>query len=165
MKVAIGIGSNLGDRTAEMSAAFDFLRTLDKKARVSRVYESQPQDCPPGSGLFLNAAAVMDWKGGLFDLLGRLQAYEQERGRPSVRDVNAPRPVDLDILFCEDLVLKTPRLTLPHPRIGERHFVLRPLADLEPDFLIPGEAMRLQDKCTALEKSHPGNLCRLIASP
>lgn len=165
MKIAIGIGSNLGDRTAEMAAAFDFLRTLDGKLRVSPVYESQPQDCPPGSGLFLNAVAVMDWRGGLFELLARLQAYERERGRPSVRDTNAPRPLDLDILFCEDLVLKTPKLILPHPRIGERHFVLRPLADLEPDFLIPVEGLRMQDKCSAFEASHPGNLCRPIASP
>ena len=165
MKVGIGIGSNLGDREAEMAAAFDFLRTLDKKVRVSHVYESKPQGCPPGSGLFLNAAAVMDWKGGLFELLGRLQTYERERGRPSVRDVNAPRPVDLDILFCEDLVLNTPRLKLPHPRIGERHFVLRPLADLEPDFLIPAEGLRMQDKCSAFETSHPGDLCRPTASP
>lgn len=165
MKIAIGIGSNLGDRSAEMAAAFVFLRTLDPKARISAVYESQPQDCPPGSGLFFNAAAVVDWKGGLFDLLDRLQAYERERGRPAVRAVNTPRPVDLDILFCEDLVLKTPRLVLPHPRIGERHFVLRPLADLEPDFLIPVEGLRMQDKCSSFEASHPGNLCRRIASP
>ena len=165
MKIGIGIGSNLGDRKAEMAAAMDFLRTLDKTLRVSPIYESQPQDCPPGSEPFLNAVAVMDWKGGLFGLLGRLQAYERERGRPPVREVNAPRPVDLDILFCDDWVLNTPQLILPHPRIGERHFVLRPLADLEPDFLIPMEGVRVQDQCRAFETSHPGDLCHPIASP
>lgn len=164
MKIGVGLGSNLGDREAEMEAAFGFLCTLDPSVRLSPVYESRPQDCPPDSGAFLNAAAVLEWRGGLFGLLDRFQAYEASRGRAAVRPANAPRPVDLDILFCDDLVLGTPRLSVPHPRLGSRHFVLRPLAELVPDFRLPPYGIPVGELCHRFEISHPEEMCRPNAS-
>jgi 2-amino-4-hydroxy-6-hydroxymethyldihydropteridine diphosphokinase len=164
MKVGVGIGSNLGERGGEMAAAFEFLRSLDPSARTSGIYESEPLDCPPGSPKFFNAAAVMSWRGGLFGLLDLFQDYEKVRGRENekARPVNAPRPVDLDLLFCDDLVLSTPRLVLPHPRMVGRDFVLRPLAELEPDFTLPGTGLTVQNLLSRLERNHPGKTCQKI---
>ncbi|MDX6765491.1 MAG: 2-amino-4-hydroxy-6-hydroxymethyldihydropteridine diphosphokinase [Candidatus Methylacidiphilales bacterium] len=162
MKVGVGIGSNLGDRGAEITAAFDFLRVLDPAVRRSRIYESEPLDCPPGSGKFLNAAAVISWSGDLLDLLDRFHAHERERGRAVVRPVNAPRPVDLDLLFAEDYICNTARLVLPHPRMRERDFVLRPLAELEPDFPLPPDGSNVQDLLTRWLHQHGESPCQPI---
>lgn len=143
--LGIGLGSNLGDRWEELRRSMDFLRSLAPEARFSSVYESTPVDCPPGSGLFLNAVAVFPWADDPLELLDRFQAYEQERGRAVVRPVNAPRPIDMDILFWGSERRNTPRLVLPHPRLHERLFVLLPLAELMPDFVLPGQGSPIQD--------------------
>lgn len=153
--VGIALGSNLGDRGEELRRAFDFLCGMDPALRVSRIYESTPVDCPPGSGLFLNAVAVMQVAGEPAALLDRLQEYEIERGRAVVRPVNAPRPIDLDILCWGDRVLRTPRLVLPHPRMHERLFVLLPLQELVPDFRLPGDGRSLQHFIDAA-RARPG---------
>jgi 2-amino-4-hydroxy-6-hydroxymethyldihydropteridine diphosphokinase len=164
MKVGVGIGSNLGERGGEMAAAFEFLRRLDPSVRTSGIYESEPLDCPPDSPKFLNGAAVLNWRGGLFGLLVLFQDYEKARGRENekVRPINAPRPVDLDILFCDDLILSTPRLVLPHPRMVGRDFVLRPLAELEPEFTLPGTGLSVQNLLNRLERNNPGKSCQKI---
>lgn len=153
--IGIGLGSNLGDRGEELRQAFVFLRGIDSAARFSSIYESAPVDCPPGSDFFLNAVALIRHEGDVMELLDRFQAYERERGRAVVRPVNAPRPIDLDILFAGAETCSTPRLTLPHPRMHERLFVLLPLAELLPDFVLPGTGRGIQDSIRALQ-SRPG---------
>jgi 2-amino-4-hydroxy-6-hydroxymethyldihydropteridine diphosphokinase len=141
IRVGIGIGSNLGDRRAWMAKAFAFLRSLDERVKISRIYESCPVDCPEGAGDFLNAAAELGWEGGLESLLDRLQAFESACGRlpAGARGTNQPRTVDLDLLYADDLVIRSERLTLPHPRAGERLFVLMPLAEICPDRRLAGD--------------------------
>lgn len=158
----IGLGSNLGDRGEEVRRAMDFLRTLAPEARCSKVYESTPVDCPPGSGLFLNAVAVLPCTGDPLELLDRFQAYEQARGRAVLRPVNAPRPIDLDILFWGGECRSTPRLTLPHPRLHERLFVLLPLAEVVPDFVLPGPGTDIQDLIHRARQRPGAETCRKI---
>jgi 2-amino-4-hydroxy-6-hydroxymethyldihydropteridine diphosphokinase len=138
MRVGIALGSNLGDRGAGLLAGFGLLKALDSGVIVSGIYESDPVDCPEGSPPFLNAVAEMEFGGDLCELLDRLQGMERKLGRAEVRERNAPRPLDLDILYADDLVLREERLILPHPRMAERTFVLQPLAEIAPGRVLPG---------------------------
>ena len=102
--VGIALGSNLGDRSAELDAGISFLRSLsiDKKVLEAPRMETAPVDCPPGSAAFLNAVAEIEIDPAILPpraLLKQLQDFELSRGRSRVREVNAPRPLDLDIIY------------------------------------------------------------------
>lgn len=140
----VGLGSNLGDRLAHLRGAVAALRRthgIDVVA-ASSVYES-PAHRLPGqapSGDYLNAVVALDTSLTPEALLDRLLAIETAAGR--TRPVPwAPRTLDLDLLLHGDTRRRSPRLTLPHPRLALRRFVLAPLADLAPDLLIPGLEM------------------------
>lgn len=139
MKVAISLGSNLGDRLLELQAARDFLAGLAANGhyRQSPVFETEPIGCPPNSPWFLNAVVEFDYAGDPHELLARLQAYEDSRGRNRNLPRNAARPIDLDILYFGHRQLQDPTLCLPHPRLATRRFVLEPLATIAPDQIIP----------------------------
>jgi 2-amino-4-hydroxy-6-hydroxymethyldihydropteridine diphosphokinase len=148
--VGIALGSNLGDRAAEIEAAFSFLKSLAANGNIRRspVIETAPVDCPPGSTPFLNAVAEIDVDSRIMPphkLLSRMQQFEMARGRPPDHGRNTPRPIDLDILYYGDRVLQTPELTIPHPRIAERRFVLEPLAHLRPDLILPGQTKSVRE--------------------
>lgn len=146
MKTGIALGSNLGDRAASMDAGFTFLRSLSQNGYLlqSSVIETDPVDCPPGSGAFFNAVAEIDYEGSPLQLLGQLQNFEHTMGRQPNRPVNAPRPLDLDILYFGDTTITTPDLIIPHPRIVQREFVLKPLAEICPDLILPGQTHNVQ---------------------
>ena len=138
MECGIALGSNAGDRQANLNAALAALRRLDPGLEVSPVLETEPVDCPEGSGAFLNAAAILKWNGTPEELLSALRRIESELGRPLERARNAPRTIDLDILFAGSEVRTSAELTIPHPRLHERRFVLEPLAALRPGLVLPG---------------------------
>lgn len=146
----IALGSNSGDRSAHLLAAVAELRTVDPHLEVSPVYETAPVDCPDGSGAFLNAVAVLTWTDTPESLLHWLRGIECRLGRPAVRDRNAPRTIDLDILYAGDAVLTGEELTLPHPRLHERRFVLQPLSALRPDLVLPGFSKSIRQLFDAL---------------
>ncbi len=153
MRVGVALGSNLGDRAAALSAARLFLLSLHEApgaALFSALYETEPLDCPPGSPVFLNAAAEIESSLTPADLLANLQAAEREAGRPTARARNSPRHLDLDLLYCGDLVVGGPPLTLPHPRMLQRRFVLQPLAEIRPDLILPGQNQTVRDLLAAL---------------
>ncbi len=130
----IGLGSNLGERYANLSTAVDRLRAAPgvESVALSSVYETQPVGGPAGQGLFLNAAARIETSLSAHALLRLLHQVEAEAGR--VRSERwGPRILDLDLLLYDDLVVETPELCVPHPRMHERRFVLEPLAELAPD--------------------------------
>lgn len=132
LSVFIGLGANLGDRKATLRTALAAIRHLPgtQLLRVSPLYGSAPVDA--GGPDYLNAVAELVTALAPQALLQALQTIEQSAGRErSYR--NAPRTLDLDILWFGDQLIDTPELTVPHPRITERAFVLRPLADLVPD--------------------------------
>lgn len=134
----IALGANLGDPAATVNAAFAALDQLPQSRLLatSALYRTAPvgiADQPE----FVNAAALIDTTLAPEALLDALLAIEQAFGRVRA-ERNGPRTLDLDILLYDDLTLATPRLTLPHPRLHLRAFVLQPLADLAPDLAIPG---------------------------
>jgi 2-amino-4-hydroxy-6-hydroxymethyldihydropteridine diphosphokinase len=142
MRVGIALGSNLDDRLANLRAARRHLFALHEDRGpflCSRIYETEPVDCPPGSAPFLNAAIELACTLPPLDLLKKLQAIEQILGRPLNHAHHAPRTIDLDILYYDNLAFTLPELTLPHPRITERAFVLHPLADIAPTRILPGQ--------------------------
>ena len=132
--VYLGLGSNLGDRAAHLRAALTAVAALPgtNVRRVSPLYESAPwgvTDQPP----FLNAVAEIETGLAPADLLAAVKRIERVAGR-TAGPRWGPRPLDLDLLLYDDRSLATPDLTLPHPRLTERRFVLAPLADLWPDW-------------------------------
>jgi 2-amino-4-hydroxy-6-hydroxymethyldihydropteridine diphosphokinase len=148
--VGIALGSNLGDRGAEIEAGFAFLRTLSLEGDLlhSSVIETAPVDCPPGSAPFLNAVAEIQVDSDSLPpetLLAKLQTFEQQRGRAADHARNSPRPLDLDILYYGDRVVRTTTLAIPHPRLTQRRFVLEPLAQLRPDLVLPGQTRSVRE--------------------
>lgn len=162
MRIGIALGSNLGDSREEMRLAFAFLRKLDSGALVSSLYRSSPVNCPPGSPEFINAVAEISFSDGLMYLLEKLQSYEKERGRPEDRALNSPRPVDLDILYAEDLEMRTVRLTLPHPRMMERLFVLEPLCEIRPELILPAQSRPVTVLLEELKQRSHDQVCRKL---
>jgi 2-amino-4-hydroxy-6-hydroxymethyldihydropteridine diphosphokinase len=137
--VFLGLGSNLGDRQRALQEALERLHGPDLCIRrVSSVYETEPVDCAP-QGWFFNAVAEAETRLFPVQLLQRLLRIEAEMGRKRARGrVNAPRVIDLDLLFYGQWVIHTAALTVPHPRMHLRRFVLEPLAELAPEWRHPG---------------------------
>ncbi len=133
----IGLGANLGDARAALQSATDALAGLrvTTLVAVSPLYRSAPIDATGPD--YLNAVALVRTGLDAHDLLRELQAIELTHGRERSHR-NAPRTLDLDLLLHADDVIHTDTLTLPHPRMHERAFVLRPLLDVAPDIRIPG---------------------------
>ncbi len=140
MRAGISLGSNLGNRATHLDSAISAIRQLADPTGpflISSFRETSPVDCPPDSPTFLNAAIEIEWNASPHELLERLQSIERAQGRPKIRPINSPRPLDLDLLYCGDHVIKDETLTLPHPRLTERTFVLEPLAELNPNLFLP----------------------------
>ena len=133
----IGLGANLGDAPATLRAALQALAVLPgcRLLAVSSLYGSAPVDAQGPD--FINAVAALHTRLAPPDLLDALQAIEQRFGRQRPYP-NAPRTLDLDLLLAGDTVLQTARLTLPHPRLHQRAFVLQPLLELAPGLCAPG---------------------------
>lgn len=143
MRAYLGLGANLGDRAATLRSAIGSLAELGTIVAVSPAYETAPvgyADQPD----FLNAVVIVETKLGPLDLLDATQAIENVHGRTRSFP-NAPRTLDIDILFLDEKVMSTPRLTVPHPRVTERAFALVPLADVAPDLRDPRTGRNLHD--------------------
>ncbi|HEX8490109.1 MAG TPA: 2-amino-4-hydroxy-6-hydroxymethyldihydropteridine diphosphokinase, partial [Chthoniobacterales bacterium] len=135
MRAAVALGSNLGERLANLRNARKDIAALSgalPPMRSSAIYETEPVGCEKGAGKFLNAAIEFGYAGEAMELLRQLAAIEKLWGRPGAHPKNVSRTIDLDLLYFGDVEIETADLQLPHPRIAEREFVLRPLADLNP---------------------------------
>ena len=144
----VALGSNLGDSPAIIRRAFERLQELsDEPLLKSSLWETAPVDCPPGSPPFVNAMAGLVPRIGETPeiLLDRLQALEKEFGRRPKKVLNEPRTVDLDLIAFGNTTRNTPRLVLPHPRARARRFVLEPLSEIAPDFVLPGETRTVRE--------------------
>ena len=133
----VGIGANLGDAQANVLDAVRRLALLDGTAllQTSGLYRTAPIDSSGPD--YVNAVACIDTSYDPYELLAALQAIELAHGRERPYR-NAPRTLDLDLLLYGDQVIATESLTVPHPRMHERAFVLAPLAEVAPDINIPG---------------------------
>ena len=134
----VGLGANLGDRERTLRAAVDALSGAGVEVvAVSTLLETEPVgvgEQPP----YLNGAAELETTLTARELLDRLLALEQRFGRIRVPGEHGPRTLDLDLLLYGDEVIDEPELTVPHPRLHERSFVLEPLAELAPGLVVPG---------------------------
>jgi 2-amino-4-hydroxy-6-hydroxymethyldihydropteridine diphosphokinase len=129
----VGLGANLGDREATIRRAVELLGAQ----RVSKLRETEPwgyADQPR----FVNGVAELETDEGPRALLDRLLEIERRLGRMRKGPRYGPRTIDLDLLLYGDLELDEPGLTVPHPRLHEREFVLEPLAELAPELVVPG---------------------------
>jgi 2-amino-4-hydroxy-6-hydroxymethyldihydropteridine diphosphokinase len=131
----IGLGSNLGDRKQNLTRALELLSKHMKIEQISSIYETEPVGYEQ-QPLFLNAVCRISTKLNPEKLLRLVKKIEAKLGRtPSF--TNAPRPIDIDILLYGDEVFSHQDLTIPHPRLAERAFVLVPLAEIAPDLAHP----------------------------
>ncbi|MCK5359897.1 MAG: 2-amino-4-hydroxy-6-hydroxymethyldihydropteridine diphosphokinase [Gammaproteobacteria bacterium] len=139
----IGFGSNLGDSLATLESVkkeINHCPGLSLK-RVSPVYRSKPVDAPGGQNDYINAVFELSTSLEPEALLMELGAVENNHGRVRGEVRNSSRTLDLDLLLVDKLVVNSNSLTLPHPRISQRAFVLFPLYDLCPDLEIPGQGI------------------------
>ena len=134
-EVYLGLGSNLGDRAANIARGLDLLRQVSKGVTVSGKYETAARGFRSQPS-FLNAACRLWTTLDPFQLMAKLKEIEAAvgHGRPFL---NAPRALDIDILLHGRTVLRSPGLTIPHPRMAERAFVLKPLAEIAPGLRHP----------------------------
>jgi 2-amino-4-hydroxy-6-hydroxymethyldihydropteridine diphosphokinase len=158
----IGMGGNTGDRLANLRAALRQLTSLGTLVAVSPLYETPPwgyEDQP----WFYNAVCVLKTALPLEQLLHELKQIEARLGRrPGIRW--GPRPVDLDILLYDSLVVATPHLEVPHPGLSQRGFVLRPLADLAPDLRHPTDGRTVAEMLRDLEAAGEASSYRLVST-
>jgi 2-amino-4-hydroxy-6-hydroxymethyldihydropteridine diphosphokinase len=157
-RVGIALGSNLGDRLANLRAASDALREIATPGETfleAPVYQTEPLLCPPGSPFFHNTVLEITFDGDPNDLLQATQSIEKRLGRTAAPGRNAPRVIDVDLLYFGDEVIDTASLVLPHPRIDGRRFVLQPLADIRPGLVLPGHTIHIAGLLENLDSSEP----------
>jgi len=133
--VYLSLGSNLGDRAANLRTALDKLADMGTIAAISSFYETEPMELA-AQPWFMNCAAKLDTEKMPRQLIAGILALEQSMGRQR-RQKNGPRIIDIDILLFGTSVIDIPSLTVPHPKLHERRFVLEPLAEIAPEVRHP----------------------------
>ena len=147
----LGLGSNVGERAAHLRAALDLLPGPGAEVdAVASAYETEPVGEILDQPDFLNAAARIRTDLEPLDLLDACKAIEVEQGRMFGGPRHGPRPLDVDVLLLGEIELESERLTLPHPQVTSRRFVLVPLLELDPDLALP-DGTRLSEALAALE--------------
>jgi 2-amino-4-hydroxy-6-hydroxymethyldihydropteridine diphosphokinase len=156
MRTAVALGSNLGQRLENLRAArIAILGLSNVKPPIlsSAVYETEAVDCEPRAGKFLNAVVEFEYESDPARLLEQLIQIEESLGRKRDHLKNVSRTIDLDLLYCGDQRITDERLQLPHPRMHLREFVLRPLADIRPDLLLPDQMKTVRELLADSEQS------------
>jgi 2-amino-4-hydroxy-6-hydroxymethyldihydropteridine diphosphokinase len=148
-RVAVALGSNLGDRTGHLDHAVARLQSVIHKLRVSRYQETAPYGVTGPQPLYMNAVAVGQVRLTPRAFLDALLAIERERGRERPHP-QAPRTLDLDLILFGDLVSEDAGLTIPHPRFRERRFVLEPLMELAPELVDPVTRLTVRELLTRM---------------
>jgi|HigsolmetaAR202D_1030399.scaffolds.fasta_scaffold00134_49 2-amino-4-hydroxy-6-hydroxymethyldihydropteridine pyrophosphokinase len=149
--VYLALGSNLGDRLTALQSAISALKAVAQISAFSKVYETAPAyvvDQPD----FFNAAVRIQTELTPIELLDYVKQAEIELGRVSSMRYG-PRKIDIDLLHYEHVTLNDTRLTLPHPRIAERSFVLLPLADIAPELILPGQHLSVAELAQAFRNN------------
>jgi len=156
MRTGVALGSNLGDRLANLRTtrkAILQLPGVTPPVLASAIYETEPIDCEPDAGKFLNAVLEFDYEGNPLELLKRLGDLEQALGRLPDRPRNVSREIDIDLLYFGATKIDKKELQLPHPRMHLRRFVLQPLADIRPDLVLPNQTKTVRELLAQLNES------------
>ena len=150
----IAMGSNLGDRRVMIAAAVDALRSDEEvlEVEVSGLMETDPVGGPAGQDRYLNGAARVRTTRDAGSLLALMLAIEKRLGRLR-REHWGPRSMDLDLLLFDDAVIDEPGLTVPHPRMGERGFVLKPLAEIAGEVIHPVTKQSIRGMLSRLDNT------------
>ena len=156
MRIGIALGSNLGDRLANLRVArkaiVDF--STDKSSILApAIYETEPVDCEPGAGKFLNAVLEIEYDADPSELLEKMIRVEESLGRKRDHARNVSRRIDIDLLYADDLSVENERLQLPHPRMHLRKFVLQPLADIRRNLVLPNQTKTVGELLAQIEDS------------
>jgi 2-amino-4-hydroxy-6-hydroxymethyldihydropteridine diphosphokinase len=133
--VYLSLGSNVGDRDAELRDAQSRLRAEGRIVAASSFYETEPVEFTD-QPWFLNCAVALETSATPQKLMGAILGIEKEMGRQRLQH-KGPRTIDIDILLFGDTILDSPQLTIPHPAMHHRRFVLEPMAEIAPDVLHP----------------------------
>jgi len=172
-RVFIGIGTNLGDRAANYREAITRIAGLPESRviRQSSAYETEPVGDADLKGPFLNGVLEIETELPAESLMRRLLSIERTMGRKRVpgrksrqRTKYQPRVIDLDLLFFNKELRGTPALTLPHPRLHERRFVLAPMAELAPTLIHPKLNVSITDLLTNLKSPQRVTLARAVTT-
>lgn len=158
VRAGIALGSNLGDRLANLRAArerIDNLPGIERPLLASAVYETEPVGCAADAGPFFNAVIELGYQGDALALLRQLREIEAELGRPPAHARNASRTLDLDLLYFGAEIDAQPELELPHPRMVERRFVLEPLAAIRPELILPRQTESVASLLARLSDTAP----------
>jgi 2-amino-4-hydroxy-6-hydroxymethyldihydropteridine diphosphokinase len=162
MRAAIALGSNLGDRLANLRNARDRIQAVDGVSGLmmqSAVYETSPVGCESGAQNFYNAVIEVGFEKSADALFEALQRIEQALGRERNDKRNVSRTIDLDLLYFGSQRRDDAALQLPHPRMTERKFVLQPLCDIAPDLRLPGQTKNVGELLAQLQDQ--GKITRL----
>ena len=162
-QVFLGFGANLGNRQSNILQALQYVQTRTSIKKLSSFYETEPvgyADQPK----FLNIACKLETELQPVDLLHFLKWIEKRMGRQTTFR-NAPRPIDIDILLYDDLILENPDLQLPHPRLPERAFVLVPLAEIAPELVHPGLHKTVMEMLNKVDSSGIERVDRSLKLP
>jgi 2-amino-4-hydroxy-6-hydroxymethyldihydropteridine diphosphokinase len=151
--VYLSLGSNLGDRELNLRTAISCLSELGEVTKISSFYETEPVEFIE-QPWFLNCAVELQTSLTPQELLHGLLALERQMGRERLRP-KGPRLIDLDILLFNDLTLHEPGLTIPHPALHERRFVLEPLAEIAPDVNHPVLKKKMHELLAILPANSP----------
>lgn len=144
MEIGLSLGSNMGDRLAQLIQAKKRILDLPGLAGAAQspVYETEPVDVPPEfSHLpFLNSVLIIETLISSRQLMGLFQVIEQRIGRIPNPVANSPRPADIDLIYAGQLQIEDDHIVIPHPRWAIRRFVVQPLCDVRPELHIPGQS-------------------------
>lgn len=159
-RVFVGIGSNLGDKEGNIRNAINLMKGKCRILKLSSLYETEPVGYE-NQDWFLNCVAEIETKLNPNELLEFLQSIEKKLGR--VKTIkNGPRIIDLDILFYGDKIIKEDSLTVPHPRLHERLFVLEPLKEIAPEIVHPVLGKSIREFHSALDGKEAVKLVKPI---
>ena len=156
MRAGVALGSNLGERVANLRNARKDISALSgvlPPVRSSAIYETDPIGCEPGAGKFLNAVLEFDYEGDPAELLAELGRIEESLGRARNHLPNLSRKIDIDLLYCGNLKIDNEQLQLPHPRMHLRKFVLQPLAKIRSEMVLPNQTKTVRELLAQLDES------------
>ncbi|MBN1269072.1 MAG: 2-amino-4-hydroxy-6-hydroxymethyldihydropteridine diphosphokinase [Kiritimatiellae bacterium] len=155
MEIGLSLGSNLGDRLAFLKEAKRCVLELPytELTAQSPVYETEPVGVKPEHQhlRFLNCVLIVESATVVHEFFDQLRGIEDAMGRRRTLDRYSPRPIDIDVVYADDLRIESGGLVIPHPRWAERAFVVGPLADVRPDLVVPGSAKTVREIWETLE--------------